>query len=976
MTELDIDLIDSNEAMLVLNNLPNVQILNGRSTKDEDDEEEDNVEGEEEYMENNENEENINMNNAYNNQINNRNNHLYPQMEEIEEDKNLENNYVSETNNNDNNNIIEDNHKYEVNENNDINGNKDLKTDKEEITVNDLIKNNNLIINNNNIKNDNSYGENNEKEKTNGNNKEKKMTRNINILNEKELNPKIDANSNKESFQPNTLLYDKIISDNSNKKVINSNKDEVNMNLDEPNNNKEKEKESNYDLNNSNNEKNGNFVLDLTNEELNSLKQEKYSENSDLYPLIKEFCDLLNNEANSDGERLQNNFKEKLKTIEDKKGDIPNYYYFYLLYKKKVKFLQNMYNEMFSYIVNKCPEVNKENIFYRLNNELFNTIKDSKDFISILHSHIESYIEKKSNVNNNNNNKDNINNNSNNNINNLNELIKEKDNKISSLEQLRDKLLQNIEEIKLTYEKRISSLEKENKLMTEKIFTKVNNVINATITENQNSIPITERCMTKPNNSSKKKKYMFNNEILNINFINHYNPIRKTKSPIKLTENTNTIENNDTINYYLNTYNNVNTHKQQIIPLKTLKDFINELYLSKSQYDIKCIQFKLPKETLEEHMYTFLNKKYGLKNLIIEWAKNIIAGIKYYSKKDSIVLLFGKIMRNEQEEDARFIIEKVSESIEELLLHYIKRQNPLKLVNEVNKMFERKKKSDLIEEEWKGIIYSIYEKEEAEEIEKKIEIFINKENEKKRREMFQKYKKSRISKQNNNNNNYINTNNSYYVNTITSLNNLSNNNINNPNTSYMNSIGNLTNNNNKLSRVEKYNMLIFSEEKNILFTDFIKIVLDNHIRFRDKQLKNFLELFRSVDTNRDGIINEEEFNELIHKMKIFKEEEVENKIFQFLERLDPFDNQKFTFSECVKFFSGEIIKITDIKGNEKEMSILEKVCFNENKNGNITITNNEKEHEQEQIIESNLDSNKNINNSENNNNDDNINNKS
>ena len=40
LTELDIDLIDSNEAMLVLNNLANVQILNGRSTKDDDDDEE------------------------------------------------------------------------------------------------------------------------------------------------------------------------------------------------------------------------------------------------------------------------------------------------------------------------------------------------------------------------------------------------------------------------------------------------------------------------------------------------------------------------------------------------------------------------------------------------------------------------------------------------------------------------------------------------------------------------------------------------------------------------------------------------------------------------------------------------------------------------------------------------------------------------------------------------------------------------
>ena len=71
MTELDIDLIDSNEAMLVLNNLPNVQILNGRSTKDEDDEEEDNGEGGGELADNIENDEINNhvMHNVNNNYI-------------------------------------------------------------------------------------------------------------------------------------------------------------------------------------------------------------------------------------------------------------------------------------------------------------------------------------------------------------------------------------------------------------------------------------------------------------------------------------------------------------------------------------------------------------------------------------------------------------------------------------------------------------------------------------------------------------------------------------------------------------------------------------------------------------------------------------------------------------------------------------------------------------------------------------------
>ena len=416
-------------------------------------------------------------------------------------------------------------------------------------------------------------------------------------------------------------------------------------------------------------------------------------------------------------------------------------------------------------------------------------------------------------------------------------------------------------------------MEEENKIITEKLLNKVNNIINSpnidiskttlineVIKENSygNKL-ITNHLSQTPDKREKTKFEKYNkhkrNHENNLNISNN-----KTNSPFKSPECTISLENNNTINYYLNTnintnnnftFNiyNINASKHQIISLKTLKDFMDELYTSKANYDMKCMEFKLPKETLEEHMYTFLNKKYGLKKLIIAWARNIINGIKYYSKKDSFVLLFGKIMRNEQEEEARFIIQKVEENIEALLLYYIKRQNPLKSINQIQKIFETKKKSELFEEEWKGIIYSIYERNEAGEIEKKIENFINKLNEKKKLDMFKKYKDSRINNNKYNKysnfvnlrqNNNININNS--LNTINSFNNGINNSLSSPNNlSYMNTINNIGNS--KLSRIEKYNMLLFPDDRNILFSDFIKIVLDNHIRFRDKQLKNFVEIF-------------------------------------------------------------------------------------------------------------------------------------
>lgn len=54
-------------------------------------------------------------------------------------------------------------------------------------------------------------------------------------------------------------------------------------------------------------------------------------------------------------------------------------------------------------------------------------------------------------------------------------------------------------------------------------------------------------------------------------------------------------------------------------------------------------------------MYTYLNQKYGLKSLIVEWAAAIINGIKSYIHEDHEVALFAKILKNECDEDFRFI---------------------------------------------------------------------------------------------------------------------------------------------------------------------------------------------------------------------------------------------------------------------------------------------------------------------------------
>ena len=69
----------------------------------------------------------------------------------------------------------------------------------------------------------------------------------------------------------------------------------------------------------------------------------------------------------------------------------------------------------------------------------------------------------------------------------------------------------------------------------------------------------------------------------------------------------------------------------KILSKKQMHDFINEIYESKIEYDKVCNENHLKRESMEHYMYKFLNNKYGLKNLVIEWSSSIITGIKMYS---------------------------------------------------------------------------------------------------------------------------------------------------------------------------------------------------------------------------------------------------------------------------------------------------------------------------------------------------------
>ena len=125
-----------------------------------------------------------------------------------------------------------------------------------------------------------------------------------------------------------------------------------------------------------------------------------------------------------------------------------------------------------------------------------------------------------------------------------------------------------------------------------------------------------------------------------------------------------------------------------MLTLKQLKDTITDMYAQKVKFDKKCEDSHVPKETMEQYMYTYLNQKYGLKSLIVEWAASIINAVKTFLREDHEVTLFAKILKNECDEEFRLIQLHVKDTLLQLVRVIYKDKYPLKSEADVQKYLE------------------------------------------------------------------------------------------------------------------------------------------------------------------------------------------------------------------------------------------------------------------------------------------------
>ena len=326
----------------------------------------------------------------------------------------------------------------------------------------------------------------------------------------------------------------------------------------------------------------------------------------------------------------------------------------------------------------------------------------------------------------------------------------------------------------------------------------------------------------------------------------------------------------------------------KILTKKQMKDFINEIYDSKMEYDKVCSENHLKKESMEHYMYKFLNNKYGLKNLVIEWSSSIITGIKMYSSSDSDINLFNKILKNKIEEGQKLVIIKLKSTIKELYDMYIKNKSRLNSNKGKNKLNEAEieyilnsfnENILLNEDEWKNIIKSIYNEEEYKIL---IKYIINKISD-----------KNDIEKKN-------------YIKNLMSK---------------------------KKSEVTRDDFESANKKKfplKISYKEFVNILTGYQITYREKYLSNLHKLFIKYDEESVGVLNENGFLKLLNSIDFIQKQGI-GYMKKLLNKIDPHSYNNITFTEIVNLFSKEMIFDED----GLTMNILDKLGLEDPSNLNL-----------------------------------------
>lgn len=103
------------------------------------------------------------------------------------------------------------------------------------------------------------------------------------------------------------------------------------------------------------------------------------------------------------------------------------------------------------------------------------------------------------------------------------------------------------------------------------------------------------------------------------------------------------------------------------LSIQHLLEIMQSVYDSKDEHNVRCKERGEHVQTMEQHFYFYLTRRYGNKSAVQEWASGIYRLIQRYSQKDCQVAVFGKVLQNRLSETFPQVLSTLRSKVHELL---------------------------------------------------------------------------------------------------------------------------------------------------------------------------------------------------------------------------------------------------------------------------------------------------------------------
>lgn len=143
---------------------------------------------------------------------------------------------------------------------------------------------------------------------------------------------------------------------------------------------------------------------------------------------------------------------------------------------------------------------------------------------------------------------------------------------------------------------------------------------------------------------------------------------------------------------------------------------VTAVYASKAQHDVRAAENREPTETMEQHLYAFLGKRYGTRSVVMEWASAIFKAVQKNAALEADVAVFGKILQNTLAESFPAVQDTLRDTVQQLLRTQLEQRHPQRPAAELEALWRARAKCGVPVAECEEVVRYMYNERDSAEV--------------------------------------------------------------------------------------------------------------------------------------------------------------------------------------------------------------------------------------------------------------------